>query len=530
MRHRRAGASAAEQARAALSLLDMPKPERLRVSEEIDLPEPQEGPQTDASEADAQFIFYGGHAGGGKSWWLQREGLRHYKTPGWRSLLLRRTVEQAEKPGNLCDETETMYRPYGAHTTERGKKHEFKSGATVTIGGCQYDRNRFDYDGSQLGFIGFDQVEQFTELSFWYIALSRSRSMTGVPTRIGATANPVPPKHKTGGWLSRLLMRGGWVDPETGYPVPEMSGVVRWFYRDRGEMHFFDSKKDARKAFPDKAARGADPISMTFIEAKLEDNKKLEDADPQYRSNLEALPWVERQRLVGGNWKVSTAGGGVFKRKWVRPLRHDPSASSAQQPMDEKYYSASVRGWDFAATEKSEGHAKDRTAGVKMGRGKENGRIVMRDAIAGHYSPGQVRKLVTDTMLADGPHVTIRIPQDPGQAGKAQVRDLIAHLRRVSAKERRRPPKVVAVRPTGSKMSRGLPFARDCEPAQVDADGETSMHGNVDAVACDQREEWLAELHHFDGSDGAADDFWDATADAYDQLIEETTKRWGGVY
>ena len=46
----------------------------------------------------------------------------------------------------------------------------------------------------------------------------------------------------------------------------------------------------------------------------------------------------------------------------------------------------------------------------------------------------------------------------------------------------------------------------------------------VDAVRGDELEDWLEELHHFDGSEGGVDDFWDATADAYDQLVNETDK------
>lgn len=529
-RRRRTGASAAEQARAALALLELPESESLRVAEELDLPEPQPGPQTVASESDAQIIFYGGHAGGGKTWWLQREGFRHHRNPLYRSLLLRRTVKQALKPGALCDGATEMYRPYGARSTQRGLSHEFPSGATATISGCEHDKNRFDFDGSQLGFIGFDQVEQFEETMFWYIALSRSRSMAGIPTRVGATANPVNPKDRVGGWLSLMLMQGGWIDASTGYAKPEMSGVVRWFYRDRGELHFFASKREARRAFPDKASRGVDPKSMTFVEARLEDNVFLEQADPDYRNNLEALPWIERQRLLAGNWKVSTAGGGIIKREWIRRLARDPSSVSEGQPPDPAYWSAQVRAWDLAATAANEAHAKDRTAGVKMGRAVASGRFVIRDAIARQLSPRGVRELVSDTMLDDGPEVAIRLPQDPGQAGKDQIRSLIAHLRRVSAENGRRPPKIVAVRPTGSKLSRGMGFARDCEPARMDADGEVEIYGSVDVVAGDQVDELLDELHHYDGSDGSADDFWDASADAHAQLIEETSKRKARVY
>jgi predicted phage terminase large subunit-like protein len=50
------------------------------------------------------------------------------------------------------------------------------------------------------------------------------------------------------------------------------------------------------------------PKSLTFIPARLEDNPILEDNDPDYRANLEALPDVERERLLGGNWNAERVG------------------------------------------------------------------------------------------------------------------------------------------------------------------------------------------------------------------------------
>jgi len=49
------------------------------------------------------------------------------------------------------------------------------------------------------------------------------------------------------------------------------------------------------------------PKSLTFVPAKLTDNKKLMERDPGYMANLEALPRIERQRLKDGNWLISNA-------------------------------------------------------------------------------------------------------------------------------------------------------------------------------------------------------------------------------
>src|SRR5262249_40601538 len=50
------------------------------------------------------------------------------------------------------------------------------------------------------------------------------------------------------------------------------------------------------------------PKSVTFVPARVHDNRKLLDKDPDYLANLQSLPPVERARLLGGNWKVRTEG------------------------------------------------------------------------------------------------------------------------------------------------------------------------------------------------------------------------------
>ncbi len=522
------------QAEAALALLTLPEPPKLDVAKELDLPAPQPGMQTVASESEADVIFVGGQAGPGKSWWLFRECMRHHQVAGWKALVLRRKGSQALESGGVWDATSEMYRAYGAVSVQSPKmRHTFPSGSTVTAGGCQHDANRFDFDSSEYGFIGFDQVEQFTETMFWYIAMSRTRAMTGIRSRVGATANPVTEKDKVGGWLCKLLMDGGWVSRDTGYALDDMSGVVRWLYRkDSGPgFDFFDSKEGAVKARPAMASRGAQPISVTFIPGKLEENPALEAADPKYRSRLEALPWIERQRLLGGNWKVSAEGGGICRREWFRRLPRDPGSVSYGQPIDEKFYRKSVRAWDLAGTDASEDHAKDRTASVKSGRAKKSGRFVIRDCFAVQLGPRAVLDLIVRTaLLLDGPRVVVRIPQDPGQAGKSQVLHITTAIREAFAEDGRRPPKIVAKVVRGSKLKRGEPFYTDAEPARTSADGEVELYGNIDAVECPQLDDCLDELHHMDGSDGCADDFWDACADAHSQLIEECKRRGAGVY
>ncbi len=194
----------------------------------------------------------------------------------------------------------TKYLPLtGAQPKSTTLEWEFPSGAKVSMGHIEYDKDLDSWLGAQIALIMFDQLETFTERMFFYM-LSRNRSACGVRPYVRATCNP-----DARSWLARFLH--WWIDQDTGYPVPERSGVIRWMSRV-GRDIFWD---DSRQAGIDRCiAAGMEPSlaeitpkSVTFIPAKLDDNKILMKKDPGYKANLNSLPKYDRERLLGGNWK-----------------------------------------------------------------------------------------------------------------------------------------------------------------------------------------------------------------------------------
>ena len=51
------------------------------------------------------------------------------------------------------------------------------------------------------------------------------------------------------------------------------------------------------------------PISVAFIPATVFDNPALLQVNPEYLALLLSLPLLERERLLGGNWKIRPAAG-----------------------------------------------------------------------------------------------------------------------------------------------------------------------------------------------------------------------------
>lgn len=182
---------------------------------------------------------------------------------------------------------------------------KFPSGATIQFATMQHEITKLEYQGKEFCSIGFDELTHFTETQFFYM-FSRNRSTCGIRPYIRATCNPEP------GWVANLL--SWWIDQDTGLAIPERSGVVRYFVRVRDEMHWADTKQELMDQFPEYEADWI--LGMTFIAATLKDNPALTSKDPGYRGRLMALSKIERDRLLGGNWKI--AEGAQIPGEWIR--------------------------------------------------------------------------------------------------------------------------------------------------------------------------------------------------------------------
>jgi predicted phage terminase large subunit-like protein len=174
----------------------------------------------------------------------------------------------------------------------------FPSGARVKFAHIQHAKDVQNWAGSQMPLIAWDQLEHFGEKEFFFL-LSRNRSMCGVRPYVRASCNPDPSS-----WIAEFI--SWWLD-EDGFPNLERAGQLRWFIRKNEDLFWADTPEELQ------AKHGADakPRSVTFVPARVEDNPALLEKSPEYLANLEALPYVDQQRLRWGNWKISLEG-----REW----------------------------------------------------------------------------------------------------------------------------------------------------------------------------------------------------------------------
>lgn len=439
---------------------------------------PQAGAQEMFLSTSADIAVYGGAAGGGKSYALLLEALRHISTTdGFGVTIFRRTSPQIRNEGGLWDESTKIYAGLGGKPVETTLKWKFPPyGNVIKFGHLDYEKDVRNYQGSQIPMIGFDELTHFSVKQFFYM-LSRNRSACGVRPYIRCTTNPDPDS-----WLASFI--SWWINQKTGYPIKSRSGAIRWFARIGDVIEWSDSKEELIARFPEILSDEVPPKSFTFIAATLEDNQILMKADAGYKANLMALPTVEREQLLGGNWLIRAGAGDYFAEE-------DATIISAL-PND---IIKVCRAWDLAATEPSvDNPSPDSTSGVKMGI-RPNGDIVIIDVKNKKIKSSDVEKLILNTAKTDGRNVAIRMPQDPAQAGKAQIA-------------------------TYTKLLSG--YGLTSEP--VSGDKETRSRslasqwqaGNVYLLEGDWNEAFLSEMNAFPL--GAHDDSVDAANDAYSEI------------
>lgn len=443
---------------------------------------PQPGPQTAFLASPADIVIYGGGAGGGKSYGLLLEATRHYDNPLFGGVIFRKEATQIRNQGSLWDESAKLYPFFGATPRESTLEWIFphftnpsKTGATMKFAGLERDISVLNWQGSQIPYMGFDELTHFSEYQFFYMA-SRVRSGSGVPGYIRATCNP-----DFNSWLRKFL---DWWIGEDGLALPERSGVIRYFIRINEEIYWADSKEEIYATF----GNGPEimPISVAFIPSTVYDNKILLQKDPTYLGKLLALPRVERERLLGGNWNTRASAGNIFKREWFKIVDKLPEGTIAK-----------IRYWDRAATKPNpDNKDPDWTRGLRMHR-LSDGRFVVADLRSLRDTPGAVENLVVNIAKQDGYDMPVGLEQDPGSAGVADVSNMCRQLPGFQVRVRK---------PTKDKVTRARPVSSAAE------------NGLIYVLRAPWNDEFFNECENFSEDLKGKDDIVDTLSGAYNEL------------
>lgn len=399
--------------------------------------QPQPGPQWKAATSKAFVTVYGGAAGGGKSWIQAYTAAQHYRNALMRAGLFRRTYQMLKGSGSLWDECQNLYQYLGGRSTQSPMQWVFNTGARVELFHLQHEKDAaLNHKSKQYTRLGGDEASDLTGAQAEFM-LSRLRSKSGIRTSALLTTNPDPDCY-----LRKWL---GWWIGSDGYPIPERDGVVRYYVRVNDERVWADN--------PDELAKyvGGDVLnvkSMTFIAAKLTDNKILMDSDRDYMGNLLQLPEVEKARYLGGNWDAREGAGDYFQQGWCPVFGStDLERVLLGQTGTDWDIVQTIRFWDRAAipmqgdlvpnvkSRPKDFRARpqgsddpDWTVGVKVGRFR-NGKRVLLDAVGFRDTPGAVLEAIQAYAIKDGPRCVVGWNIDPGQAGIDQAEQTAALIR-----------------------------------------------------------------------------------------------------
>ncbi len=242
---------------------------------------PLPGPQTDALESDADILFYGGAAGGGKTDLII--GAAH--TQHTRSIIFRREYPQLRA---IIDRTVELLSDLGKYN-KTSMIWTLEDGLSIELGAVQHPGDERKYQGRPHDLKAFDELTHFTEMQFRTLCGWLRSADASQRCRVIATGNP--PNDSDGDWIIRFF--APWLD--TAHAHPAKPCELRWFTTLGGK----DTEVEDGRPFKYKGELII-PRSRTFIPARVEDNPYYMESG--YKATLQALPEPLRSKLLYGDF------------------------------------------------------------------------------------------------------------------------------------------------------------------------------------------------------------------------------------
>jgi len=263
---------------------------------------PLVGPQLDAVRSEADILFYGGSAGGGKSSMILGLALTEHK----RSIIFRRESVQMEA---LIDEMTSIL---GSRAGFNGQSMIWRlPDRQIEFGSCKDPDDVTKYQGRAHDLICFDEICLFLESQFRFLLTWLRTIDPSQRRRVVCTGNP--PTDEDGRWV--ISYWGPWLDPK--HPHPAKPGELRWYTTIDGKDVEVPNGNPIR-------VKGVmvKPLSRTFIPSKVQDNPFLMGTN--YEAVLQALPEPLRSQMLEGNFQagIQDSEWQVIPTAWVEAAQN----------------------------------------------------------------------------------------------------------------------------------------------------------------------------------------------------------------
>lgn len=264
---------------------------------------PRSDPQRMALESEADEVYYGGAAGGGKTDLLIGAALTQHR----RSVIFRREYAQHAA---IIDRVREILEPIEGQVAYNGTDRRWRlpGDRVLEMGAAQHEDSVRKWRGRPHDGKFFDELPEFTESQYLFFGGWARSTIRGQRVRRIGAGNP--PTGVDGEWV--IQRWAPWLDEQ--HPNPAAPGELRWFVRIDGK----DTEVEGRQPF-ERNGEMLYPQSRTFIPAKLSDNAFL-SRDPGYRATLQAMPEPLRSQLLYGDHTIGLQDDEwqVIPTSWVR--------------------------------------------------------------------------------------------------------------------------------------------------------------------------------------------------------------------
>ncbi|MBM3460141.1 MAG: terminase, partial [Armatimonadetes bacterium] len=247
---------------------------------------PLPGPQVAAYESEADELFYGGAAGGGKTDLLLGLAMTQHRV----SVVFRRTYPQLRA---VIERSREIVGTRGTFNSAAGcwRLHD---GRRVELGAVQHEQDKTRFQGRPHDLITFDELPHFTQSQYRFLTGWARTTTPGQRVRVVAAGNPPTPGQ--GDWV--IGEWAPWLDRT--YPRPAEPGELRWYAVLDGRVEWVEGPGEIRHTRRDGSVEVIQPRSRTFIPARVSDNPFLMSTG--YTATLQALPEPLRSQLLYGDF------------------------------------------------------------------------------------------------------------------------------------------------------------------------------------------------------------------------------------
>ncbi len=226
-------------------------------------------------------ILYGGAAGPGKSHALRHEGLNWcLRIPGLQAFLFRRTFPELEK-NHILPSLNEFPQEVGRYKDQK-RRWEFTNGSMLHFCHCQYEKDVFNYQGTEIHLLLIDELTSFTELIYDYLR-GRVRCALEIPEEYRSKIPGIVCASNPGG-VGHEFAKRRWVE--------------------------FARPLELKRAPSEEGG-----MLRCYIPGRLEDNPILNQRDPDYIHRLDALPEPYRTAYKEGDWDIFMGQAFRFSRK-----------------------------------------------------------------------------------------------------------------------------------------------------------------------------------------------------------------------